>query len=315
MSETRAFRDCFDNLQQWYREGFEEVTLNSSAGAPLRVAYRCPPGCRATLVIVSGRTELVEKYLEVCSDLSHLPVAFCIYDHCGQGASGRLLADPQKGHIDRFDTYVRDLHTAVDHISAAGCPTPVVLAGHSMGATISTLYALDYPERIGKLLLCSPMFAIETGVVLPDFFVKILAASACRLGFGDRYAPTTGPYNPVREFHGNVLTSDRFRFKYNLYLAAHLDYAALGGPTIRWLNEAFKAMGKLQRNAARVAQPVLVLAAAGDRVIDAGAAARFASASPSRRYHEYRDSGHELMMERDEIRNDVLKRMERFVVG
>lgn len=315
MLEESAFLNRFHTLHQWYRDEFEEVTLNSAAGTPLRVAFRRPLKCRGTLVIVSGRTEFIEKYFDVCRDLSALRLAICIYDHCGQGASGRLLTDAQKGHIDFFDTYVMDLDRVVDHISSAACPNPVFLAGHSMGATISTLYALRYPERIDKLLLCSPMFAIQTGVLLPDIIVKMLAASACRLGLGGRYAPTTGPYHAARAFEGNVLTSDRFRFDYNARLTTHLDYAALGGPTIRWLSEAYKAMGKVQRHGACIVHPVLVLAAAADRVIDAGAAARFACSSSRRSYHKYRDCRHELMMERDEIRNDVLMKMERFLTG
>ncbi len=315
MIEARAYKKRFAALQHWYGDTFEEVALSSSAGTSLRVALRCPPGSRGTLVLVPGRTEFIEKYLEVCRDLSHLQLSICVYDHCGQGGSGRLLADPQKGHIDRFDTYVSDLRRVIDHLSAAGCPAPVFLAGHSMGATISALFTLDYPERIDRLLFCSPMFAIQTGVMLPDFLVRIVAASACRLGLGSRYAPTTGPYNPDREFNGNVLTSDRFRFEYNEYMAAHLDFAALGGPTIGWLNEAFKAMNELQHKADLITKPVLIMVAAGDRVIDVGAAGRFASISSKRSFQEYPDPGHELMMERDEVRDDVLRRMERFLTG
>ncbi len=314
MLEARVFQKRFDYLRRWYKKRFEEVALTSSSGTVLRVAHHCPPAPRGTLVIVSGRTEFIEKYLEVCRDLSHLQLSICIYDHCGQGGSGRLLADAQKGHIDRFTTYVHDLRRVLDHIRAAGCPAPVFLVGHSMGATISALYALQEPERIDKLLLCSPMLAINTGVMLPDFIVKILAASACWLGFGARYVPTTGPYMPTREFHGNVLTSDRFRFEYNAFLTTHLDYAALGGPTIGWLNEAFKAMRKLQRQAALIAHPVLILVAAGDQVIDVGAAGRFASISPNCSFQKYSERGHELMMERDEIRKDVLKQMQRFII-
>jgi lysophospholipase len=315
MIEARALKKRFATLHHWYRESFEELTLRSSVGVSLRMALRCPQGSRGTLVFVSGRTEFIEKYLEVCRDLSDLQLSICLYDHCGQGGSGRLLADPQKGHIDRFDTYVTDLKRVIDHLNAAGCPAPVFLVGHSMGSTISALFALHYPERIDKLLLCSPMFAIQTGVMLPDFLVRIVAASACRFGLGSRYTPTTGPYNPVREFHGNVLTSDRFRFEYNAYMAANLDFAALGGPTIGWLNEAFKAMNKLQHRADLITKPLLILVAAGDRVIDAGAADRFAAASSKCSYQKYLDSGHELLMERDEVRNDVLKRIELFLAG
>ena len=313
MIEATTIKKRFDVLQQWYQDSFIETALKSSAGVPLRMAYRNCQGARGTLIIVSGRTEFIEKYLEVCRDLSDLHYSVCVYDHCGQGGSGRLLDDPEKGHIDRFDTYAMDLSRVIERLGAEGFPVPVTLVGHSMGATIATLCAQRYPEKIIRLLLCSPMCGIHTGVRLPDFVVKMLVSAACRLGLGKRYAPTTGPYKNAQEFTGNKLTSDRFRYEYNRYLTENLSFAALGGPTIGWLNEAFHAMKGLQHRAEQIAQPVLTLAAAGDQVIDVGEAALFTSAFENSSFREYPVSGHELLMERDEIRSDVLSQIKRFL--
>jgi len=312
MIDTKILRKRLDSLQHWYRDSFTEFELRSAAGTSLRAAYRRQKD-KGTLVIVTGRTEFIEKYLEVCRDLSDLQYSICIYDHCGQGGSGRLLDDPQKGYIDRFNTYVQDLGRVIDHLEGQGFPLPVMLLGHSMGATIATLSALRCPEQVSRLLLCSPMFGIQTGVNLPDFVVKLLVASACRLGLGDRYAPTVGPYEATREFHDNALTSDRFRFEYNRYLTEHLGFVALGGPTIRWLHESFKAMRMLRHSARAISVPVLSLVAAGDRVIDAGAAAGVNFRSRKSIYHEYPVNGHELLMEQDETRNDVLLRIKKYM--
>jgi len=315
MIETTTFQKRFAALQQWYRDNLIEVILGSAAGTGLRAAYGHSQGDRATLVIVSGRTEFIEKYLEVCSDLTDMGYSICIYDHCGQGGSGRLLDDTQKGHIDRFDTYVTDLHRVIDHLRAERLPAPYMLVGHSMGAAIGALAALRRPEQIDKLVLLAPMFSINTNVSLPDFLVEILAAAACRIGLGERYAPTTGPYNPDRKFQGNVLTSDRFRFEFNCFLASQLKFEPLGGPTIRWLHEAFKAMRELRRHGDLISQPVLTIAAENDQVTDPADAARFACASANRIYRKYPLQSHELFMERDEIRNDVLTQMDLFLRG
>lgn len=39
----------------------------------------------------------------------HLGFDVLIIDHRGQGRSGRLLADPHLGHVNRFNDYVDDL--------------------------------------------------------------------------------------------------------------------------------------------------------------------------------------------------------------
>lgn len=194
-----------------------------------------------------------------------------------------------------------------------GDKLPVFLLSHSMGGTVSTIYAGHCGDRIERLVLASPMFGIQTGVSLPDFFTEKLVAAACLAGFGERYALTTGPYNFDMVFENNVLSSDQFRFGYNRFLAAHLDFSPIGGPTFGWLHEAFKAVKALKRSVARAGCAMLALAAVDDQVIKAAEVARLASSSELLRYHEYRSKGHELFMERDEIRDDVLGRVGEFL--
>lgn len=68
---------------------------------------------------------------------------------------------PQDGYW--FHDYVADLEAILDHYS----PTqPVLLAGHSMGAQIASLYAGLRPARIKKL-------ACMDGLFLPDMEAKL----------------------------------------------------------------------------------------------------------------------------------------------
>jgi lysophospholipase len=157
------------------------------------------------------------------------------------------------------------------------------------------------------------MFGIQTGVSLPDFLTEKLVAAASLTGLGERYAFTTGPYNFDMPFENNVLTSDQFRFRYNRFLARHLDFAPIGGPTFGWLHQAFKAVNRLKRAVAFVTCPMLALTAAGDQVVKASEVSRLSTFVANIRYHEYRSRGHELFMESDEIRNDVLSRVGEFL--
>lgn len=63
---------------------------------------------------------------------------------------------PQEGYW--FPDYVADLDAILDHYAPAA---PVLLAGHSMGAQVVSLYAGTRPQRVSRL-------AILDGLFLPD---------------------------------------------------------------------------------------------------------------------------------------------------
>ena len=86
---------------------------------------------RGTCIVCPGRTEFIEKYFEVARELQQRGFAVLIIDWPGQGLSQRLLDDPQKGHIDRFETFMGALRNGLDAIEEL--PRPYVSLAHSMG--------------------------------------------------------------------------------------------------------------------------------------------------------------------------------------
>src|ERR1700694_1956475 len=70
-------------------------------GAELRFARwdatRMPR--RGTVCLFGGRTEFIEKYFEVIADLRRRGFAVATMDWRGQGGSGRMLRNPNKGHV------------------------------------------------------------------------------------------------------------------------------------------------------------------------------------------------------------------------
>jgi lysophospholipase len=263
-------------------------------------------------VVVNGRTEYLEKYLELVRDLHHREVTTVLYDHCGQGNSDRQLADRQKGYIDSFQTYVNDLGRVIDLARSTHELDAVNLICHSMGGTVAVLFGHRHPEQVKKMVLGSPMCAIITGSRVPQFLIRPLAAAGCWLGFGDYYMPTKGPYRPDMQFRGNPFTSDENRFNFNRFLTNSLDFAPLGGPTFRWLHESYKAMRRVNALAEQFICPHLALIAAEDRVIKKGAVKRFCQRTCNGSYEEYSGVRHELFMEIDPVREDILARVAAF---
>ena len=308
MGKQDEYLKRYREQQSWYRSSFTEKRIPSSGGGTLRVALPNRTSQKVTTVVVSGRTEYIEKYIEFARDLNHRGISVCLYDHCGQGASDRQLEDRQQGHIDRFDTYVEDLHRVVGELSGAEGLDQVRLISHSMGGTVSMLYAMRHPGRINSLVLGSPMCAIRTDSIFPQFLIKPYVSAACRFRRGNRYVATTGPYQPVLPFKENLFTSDEVRFSYNRFLTNLLDFAPLGGPTYSWLHEAYKAMRAVNANIERITIPMLIFAAPHDQVIKSGVIKRFCTSSEYCSVQEYDDGRHELFMEVDRIRDDILTR-------
>lgn len=306
MGEQDEYLKRYRKQQIWYQSSFTEKRILSSGGGTLRLAVPKENSGKALTVVVSGRTEFIEKYIELAHDLHNRGISVCLYDHCGQGDSDRQLADRQKGHIDRFDTYVKDLQRVIGELRDVAGLDQVRLISHSMGGTVSVLYALRHPGQITSMVLGSPMCAIRTNSIFPQFLIKPYVSAACRVGGGQRYVATTGPYRKDQPFSENLFTSDKDRFSYNCFLTDFLDFAPLGGPTYRWLHEAYKAMRELNRNIEKIRSPILTFGASKDQVIKTEVIRRFCTLSEYCSYKEYENGRHELFMEGDLIRDDLL---------
>ncbi len=93
-------------------------------------------------------------------------------DARGHGAT-RLPADVAPGDSISWDDFATDLLSLLDAVDAE---TPWLLAGHSMGGSVSLLAAAARPERVAGLLLLDPPFmpfaiaaeARAAGLTLPN---------------------------------------------------------------------------------------------------------------------------------------------------
>lgn len=298
-------------LLTWYQDEFSETYSSSAEGGKLRYALYDNGNAHGLLVIVPGRTEFIEKYLEVAWDLKRTGYAICIYDHLGQGKSGRLLRDRDKGHIPDFSIYVEDLQRICRTLRHA--TSPVVLLTHSMGGTVATQICEDYPGLADGLILVSPMFQINTGRWKPPVLVESLCTLMGYLGFSEAYAWGTGPHIPGASFDSNVLTNDLSRFKRNFEFIDLEPKLALGGPTYGWLCQAYQAMREARSKNSQVSCPVLLLRGLADVVVDLPEMVQFCLQGDNRELVSYPDGRHELLMEQDEVRGAVIDKIRIFL--
>ena len=148
------------------------------------------------VVICPGRIESYVKYAELAYDLFHLGFDVLIIDHRGQGRSGRLLADPHLGHVNRFNDYVDDLAAFWQQEVQAGPWRKRYILAHSMGGAISTLFLQRHPGVCDAIALTAPMFGIV--IRMPSFMARqILNWAEAHPRFRDGYAIGTGRWRAL----------------------------------------------------------------------------------------------------------------------
>ncbi|MEE4315152.1 MAG: alpha/beta fold hydrolase [Desulfofustis sp.] len=293
-------------LFDWFRAAFTIDFFAGAAGGRVRFALQNREEAGGVVIVVTGRTEWLEKYLEVARDLQKSGCAICLYEHFGQGGSDRPLADPQKGHIDDFSFYVSDLITLVEQVIARYPEGPVILLAHSMGGAIATLALADRPGLADGLILVSPMLQINTGCLLPPLLGEVLAALACRFGGGGSYVWGGGPFRADQPFAGNDLTSDAERFARNQQMIVDRSELALGSPTFGWLRQAYRGMRRARGSGDRLNYPVLLLAGLDDTVVSVPAMLSLSRRLPRCTVKRYAGARHEVLMERDEVRSKAI---------
>ena len=244
-------------------------TLKTPDGVSLRFARFAPPaGRRGTVCIFPGRTEWIEKYFETVRDLRNRGFAVALLDWRGQGLSDRALSDRLKGYVGSFSEFDIDLETFMREVVLPDCPPPIFALGHSMGASV-VIRAVQRGHRwFDRIVLSAPMIGIA--LVNSMTVAGTLLKAARFAGFGDRYVP--GRYNGVldlRPFAGNILTSDPVRYARNAAILEADPELALGGPTLTWVEAAFRAMRAFQDPGypSRIRQPILIVAAGRDSIV------------------------------------------------
>lgn len=287
------------------------------AADALHIRYALFPNAapNGTIVLLPGRNESIEKYFETVGDLAKRGFACAMLDWRGQGGSGRLLSDPRKGHIERFDDYVSDLNQFFTDIILPDCRPPFHLMAHSMGALVALLAARDLVNRVRRMVLLGPPLDFSAPLSMPA--LRRLAGFFHVLGMGSLYAPGGRRRDDPLPFSGNRLTSDDRRFARNQSIVAHHPELAMGAPTAAWIYAACVASDRVRdpRFMASIRIPILFLAAGADRVVSTPAIERYARGLRSAAALTVDGARHELLQEADFYREQVLAATTTYILG
>lgn len=271
---------------------------------------------RGTVCIFPGRNEFIEKYFEVVGELRRRGFAVAVLDWRGQGGSSRLTRSPTKGHVRDFVDYEEDLSHFMKGVVLPDCPMPYYALGHSMAAAVLFNAATKRGSWFSRMVLTAPMIEL-VGLPMPQAVCERLADAVTLFGFGKQGVPGKPEQWTSEVFEGNPLTSDRERFYRNVEVLEAAPGLAVGAPTFGWLHAAFEAMDRLKddKYAPRIRIPSLMVAAGDDHIVSSKAIEDFASRLRAGSQIVLRGSRHEILQERDSIREQFWAAFDAFVTG
>lgn len=298
-----------DSLRDFWNGG-EAGSFKGVDG--VEVAYRIhrAPNAKAAVVLLPGRTESIIKFAEVAADLVAQGYSTYSLTLRGQGEAGRILKDREKGYVDWFDDYVEDTHHFITEVVKPEQPKVFLLA-HSLGGGVATLVVDEHPEDVQALALSSPMLDINLGAFPPPVAAS-LAGGICDSTDGTGYAIGSGPWKQEATFEGNSVTHSEPRWTWKRQQLDDDERIRLGGITWRWLCQALVGSSRAQQSGRFSSTPTLLFQASDDTIINPKGQEKYCADAPRCTFSRVEGAKHELLQERDELRNLVLSRVVKF---
>lgn len=307
-------------LQQLWQLGQHQY-FDGTGGCRLRYSHWQAPQASAALILVPGRIEAGHKYAEFISDALHSGYQVFVLDHRGQGASERLLADPQRGYVEKFSDYVDDLQLFIEGIVQPQCKLPLLAVAHSMGGAILTGYLQKrHSGPLKAAIFSSPMWGINTSPLpraIAPGVARVMAQLNRLCSTTAWYLPGQGPYQ-TKDFVGNDLTQCAERYHWFRSLYQQYPLYQLGGVSWQWLAEALTACRLLQHSSAP-AIPCFLLQGTDDCVVDNAQQLllwqRWQQQRPLFNAMTISGARHELLAETDVVRNQWFSAVNQFLAA
>ncbi len=271
--------------------------------------------CRGTVVLLGGRAEFIEKYAETIHDLMGRGFDVFSMDWRGQGLSGRMLANAIKGYVDSYDHYVVDLKHYIDSVVLHRYRSPLLLMAHSMGGSVVLHFLKRFPKIVDRAVLLAPMVDVRTRP-FPYAVAKWCSRLLVRVGKGAAAIPTLQRNDSFyRPFRQNWLTGDPNRFNHIQSLLKQNPQLSVNAVTFRWLDATFAALEPFRQPGFcdSITTPLLLAVAGGDRVVSNEAIYRVAEKLPFSRLVTISGARHEILQERDAMREQFWQAFDRFV--
>ncbi|MFC3442196.1 alpha/beta fold hydrolase [Sphingobium rhizovicinum] len=277
--------------------------------------YRLGDGARGRMLVLGGRGDMIEKYLEVVHYWVMRGWAVTSFDWRGQGGSGRLTDDPLCGHINDFADYITDLKGIAEEWRKEG-HGPTAMVAHSMGGHMLVRALAEGMPPPDAAVAVAPMLGLHSAP-LPRWLAVAIARVMVARGHGKKRAWTQKEHSErLRRLRQKRLTHDPDRYADELWWRDHSREIALGPPSWNWVLQALESTRALAEGeaVAQIATPLLILATSADQLVSTPVIRRVAARIAGAHLHVYGpEAAHEILRELDPVRLDALRRIDAFL--
>jgi lysophospholipase len=274
-------------------------------------------GTKGDVFLVPGQGEFIPKYYEIAYDfIVRGYSAVHIIDHRGQGSSPRVLInEPQKGSVDKFSDYVQDLGLFVSAVRAKRPTQKFYLVAHSMGGAITSIL-LNQTRKVKTfeaVAFSAPMLGVRAPIAKDSRYLKPVLLALCLVPKScNDFALGKSKFNLYLDFKGNVLTHSEPRWEMHQTMLQEDSSLGISGPTNRWVLEATRATEQISRIAPPAKLPMLLFQAGNDEVVLPNAQNKYCAKSKNCQLIKVPGANHEILQERDSIRENVVDRIDTF---
>ncbi len=281
------------------------IWTQAERGAKLRVAL-WPAGPKGMVAIFPGRTEVIEKYGRVITDLMAAGYGAAAIDWRGQGLSDRLTDRPLLGDVQDFAQYQLDVAAYRTVLDRFAPDAPIFVLAHSMGGCIALRALINgFPAQAASF--SAPMWGLPLNSTTSRA-IAVMRAALRMSRLDQREVPGAGVEFRLWEnpFDNNELTGDAETYAWmQAQVQAHTELR-LGAPSLRWLAAALAETAALQL---LPAPEVAAFCGLGTRekLVSAPAIEGRMAGWTNGRLEIYQGALHELLMERAATRDAFLR--------
>lgn len=265
---------------------------------------------KASVVFVPGYGGIMEMYGEQVDMLAERGFHVISFEARGMGGGDRdNPKHPEQMNPSDFKTYSDDFASFYNaHVAPLEHDKAVISL--SFGAHLSMRAAAEHDLDIQAFIGAAPALRLQTGSELSREEAMKGLSLMRKLGRGEYFLPGTGPWLPYSDDLMAVKecgSEPKRLYRRDVILAKRLDLRT-GGPTVNWVLELDESGSDFMTSSAFKTgfdMPAKVILADGDTIIDSGYAEALCNEIDSCTAQYLPDTGHCLLVERDEVLNTI----------
>ena len=283
------------------------ITFTPEPNVDLRAGMIDAANAKGTVIVVPGFTATIEMTMREIVKINAAGYRVASIEYRGQGESYRPLANPEKGYVESYAQLGAELAGFAEQVRIAD--KPVFFYSISMGAHITMRMAGEQNPDVTAYVLIVPMIKVNTG---NSDYSKTRTRTGVfhKLGLGMLYAPGQSKWPNAELVFGKPVpcnaNPDTAQTEDALF--AERETLRTNGVTMSWLYKTAASTETLfsSEHIAPIVQPVKMITAGVDTLVDTNAAQRFCNSLPQCEVSHFAESRHCVTRENFDLYDRVI---------